>query len=166
MRVRGVCVKLLTLPSKKIKDVRGEIFGRLRVIEYSHISLDKGRNVYWLCECDCGNFNTVHSGALRTGATRSCGCLATELNRQRIKKTHNKGQHLYFIKSGPYVKIGRADKPLIRLSQIRACNPYGAELLGVILNSGQKEKAYHRLYKDKHHSGEWFNFNAMADQWT
>ncbi len=153
---RGPCVNLSTLPSGKIKDARGEIFGRLTVLEYSHTSSDRGKNAYWVCLCKCGNETTVHSGALRTGSTQSCGCLASELNRVRIKKTHNKGRHLYFIRSGPFTKIGRADRPDLRLGQIRASNPFGAELLGVLPDGGYREKAYHRLYRKYHHTGEWF----------
>lgn len=151
-------MSLSTLPSNKIKDVRGQIFGRLLVIDYSHTAKDKGKNVYWVCECICGNKTTVHSGALRTGSTKSCGCLATELNRIKMKKTHNRGQHLYFIRSGPYVKIGRADNPETRPTQIRSQNPFGAELLGVLKNMGHIEKLLHRKYRKYNHTGEWFNF--------
>ena len=40
----------------------------------------------WLCKCDCGNYVTVNSYALRTGHTRSCGCYMQERVREANKK--------------------------------------------------------------------------------
>jgi hypothetical protein len=144
------------LPSNKIRDIRGEVFGRLTVVSFSHVAPDNGKNAYWNCSCTCGGSNAVSSSALRAGSTISCGCYRTELNKILIKKTHNKGQHLYFIRSGEYVKIGRADKPWLRLGQIRASNPFGAEMIEIVENEGYREKEYHEYYKDKLHTGEWF----------
>lgn len=51
----------------------GHKFGRLEVIE------DKGSDIYnrrvWKCKCECGNFHTTLGTYLRTGTTKSCGCL-------------------------------------------------------------------------------------------
>ena len=32
-------------------------------------------NSYWHCRCDCGALKTVQGGHLKTGHTKSCGCL-------------------------------------------------------------------------------------------
>ena len=56
---------LIRLPSKKIRDVREERFGRLIVKDFSHISTDRSKSAYWLCLCDCGTFTKVSSSALR-----------------------------------------------------------------------------------------------------
>lgn len=57
----------------KFVDRTGQLFGRLRVVS------EAGRNhlkkVLWKCQCDCGGFITVPSGALVTGNTKSCGCV-------------------------------------------------------------------------------------------
>jgi hypothetical protein len=124
------------LPSKKIRDVRGERFGRLLVHSFSHIGSDKGRNAYWICTCDCGNEHTVSSASLRTGTCISCGCYASEVARKTMKKMHTKGQHLYFIRSGEYIKIGRTDNVSLRLIQLRAMNPHGVELIHYVENGG------------------------------
>tara|TARA_Y100000815_G_scaffold198571_2_gene182079 strand:+ start:861 stop:1361 length:501 start_codon:yes stop_codon:yes gene_type:complete len=144
------------LPSKKIKNIVGETFGRLKVVSFSHIANNKGKNAYWNCECECGNTSKVSSRALRGGCTQSCGCLASELSRKRIKEIHNTGKHLYFIKCGDYIKIGRANNPTVRLSQIRAANPYETELLFILEDEGDTEKDWHKLFAEKHHTGEWF----------
>jgi len=59
-----------------MKDLTGQRFGRLTVIELS----DKrsGRNVVWRCKCDCGNEVYVRSANLVTEDTKSCGCLQKE----------------------------------------------------------------------------------------
>lgn len=54
-------------------DITGEKFGYLTVLKDS--GERKGREVVWLCECDCGNFIKVRSYDLRRGHTISCGCL-------------------------------------------------------------------------------------------
>lgn len=63
-------------------DLRGKRFGRLLVL---HLDLTRGgRN--WVCRCDCGRTTVVHTGALRKGNTKSCGCFRLE----SIKKTNTR----------------------------------------------------------------------------
>jgi len=55
----------------------GQKFGKLTVIRRTfspYNERSKRRNGYWLCRCDCGNFNRVSTGNLREGAIQSCGC--------------------------------------------------------------------------------------------
>ena len=56
----------------KIKDITGQRFGKLVVLE----QLDKryNRQVVWKCQCDCGNITEVAGGNLRSGHIKSCGC--------------------------------------------------------------------------------------------
>jgi AraC-like DNA-binding protein len=55
------------------RDIAGERFGRLVAVRPA------GRyrlNEYcWLCQCDCGGTKIVRIASLRTGSTRSCGCI-------------------------------------------------------------------------------------------
>lgn len=60
----------------KIKDLTGEVFGKLKVIEMTPER--RNRQVVWKCECECGNTTYVVGQALRTGHTKSCGCLNYE----------------------------------------------------------------------------------------
>lgn len=57
-------------------DRTGQRFGRLTIKSFSH---RKGKHLYWLCECDCGNEKTIEATSLLRGATKSCGCLHREL---------------------------------------------------------------------------------------
>jgi len=38
-------------------------------------STHKNGRIYWNCVCDCGNITTVQSSKIRSGHTKSCGCL-------------------------------------------------------------------------------------------
>lgn len=68
-------------PKLKGLDLTGIRFGRLSVIERT----DERYNsfVVYLCLCDCGKTTKAHTGILRSGGKRSCGCLEIE-NRNRL----------------------------------------------------------------------------------
>lgn len=57
-------------------DLSGQIFGRLLVISYSHS--DKNKRKCWNCLCECGNSLVVLGASLKSGNTKSCGCLHRE----------------------------------------------------------------------------------------
>ena len=59
-------------------DITGHKYGRLTVFERA--GSDRRHRSTWLCRCDCGNEIVVKSNALRTGNTKSCGCLTREGN--------------------------------------------------------------------------------------
>jgi beta-galactosidase/beta-glucuronidase len=59
-----------------MKDITGERFGRL--VALGPVGRNKGGNVRWLCQCDCGQQTVVAGGSLRNGNTQSCGCLNRE----------------------------------------------------------------------------------------
>jgi hypothetical protein len=54
----------------KMKDLTGQKFGKLMVIEEAY----RKKNVYWKCHCDCGTETIVIGSGLRNGHTTSCGC--------------------------------------------------------------------------------------------
>lgn len=54
-----------------IKDLTGQRFGRLTVLEVHDIT---NRGAHWKCLCDCGNTHIVQSGHLSFGSIKSCGC--------------------------------------------------------------------------------------------
>tara|TARA_R110002074_G_scaffold371192_1_gene546234 strand:- start:83 stop:580 length:498 start_codon:yes stop_codon:yes gene_type:complete len=62
------------------KDLTGCPFGRLTVL--GPVRKTKHSQIVWLCKCECCNFATVVGGSLRSGATKSCGCLHRETARQ------------------------------------------------------------------------------------
>jgi hypothetical protein len=57
---------------KRYKDEIGKKYGKLTVIsKYDR----QNRIIRWLCKCDCGNECIVSGVSLRSGNTKSCGCL-------------------------------------------------------------------------------------------
>lgn len=65
-----------------LRDLTGQVFGRLTVIVRSGTNKDK--KAVWLCRCACGNTKEVLSERLcLSNNTRSCGCLKTESQRTR-----------------------------------------------------------------------------------
>jgi len=53
---------------------KGKKFGWLTVVDFAYRKKSKS---YWKCLCDCGNEVIIVSGNLKTGMSRSCGCLRT-----------------------------------------------------------------------------------------
>lgn len=80
----------------KVKDLTGQRFGRLTVIERVE---NHGTEVAWKCQCDCGNTTKVSGHNLLRGATRSCGCLHKEALAKARSICHmqhgGKGEKLY-----------------------------------------------------------------------
>lgn len=62
-------------------ELSGQRFGRLTVVRRNGSSSDG--QACWLCRCDCGAERTVRGGNLRSGGTRSCGCLQREVTEAR-----------------------------------------------------------------------------------
>jgi len=72
-----------------IRDLTGQRFGRLKVLKLE--KKDKHYNLFWLCECDCGNKKVIRGSGLKANLTKSCGCLSVELSTKRLNeatKTH------------------------------------------------------------------------------
>ena len=66
------------------KDLTGQRFGRLIVLEIDNQTSNK--KLSWKCQCDCGNIVSVIGENLTLGATHSCGCLRKELAHENGKK--------------------------------------------------------------------------------
>jgi hypothetical protein len=57
-------------------DLTGQRFERLSVVKMSPTR--KWGKIFWECRCDCGTTRTITTSDLRSGHSRSCGCLARE----------------------------------------------------------------------------------------
>ena len=62
-----------------VMDLTGKRFGKLVAIEYVEDFYTTPDGLYnlggWLCECDCGNKKIVLAKNLKSGRTKSCGCI-------------------------------------------------------------------------------------------
>lgn len=68
----------------KVVDINGQIFDRLTVISRGDNS---GRGYEWNCMCECGKTTVVLGNRLRSGKTKSCGCIRNE-NTANLRKKH------------------------------------------------------------------------------
>lgn len=58
------------------EDLTAQTFGNLTVIRREPNYISKtGQEAVWRCRCQCGSETTVRAGQLRSGHTKSCGCL-------------------------------------------------------------------------------------------
>lgn len=74
----------------KQKDLSGRVFGRLTVISEGPRKSDNA--LTWVCRCECGNHKAIRAAALKSGNTRSCGCLSGAVNSERMS-THGLSKH-------------------------------------------------------------------------
>lgn len=68
---------------RKIRDLSGEVFGRLTAVE---VSKKVNGLVYWVCDCSCGGKTVVSRPNLLSGGTTSCGCYRKENLKSYSKK--------------------------------------------------------------------------------
>ena len=79
----------------RFNDLTGMKFDRLTVIEQAGRTND--RHILWKCRCDCGNTTNVSSRDLKTGHTRSCGCLQKETVGNARLKHGDRDARLYSV---------------------------------------------------------------------
>mgnify|MGYP004683691869 CR=1 FL=1 len=71
----------------KLKDLTGQRYGRLIVLERSN---NIGNKTAWLCKCDCGKKTVVSGNNLHNGHVRSCGCLWKDIVPENNKKLNTR----------------------------------------------------------------------------
>lgn len=109
----------------------GKVFGRLTVvIRAGTYRSPKGRTTpLWLCSCSCGESTTLQTSAIRSGGTRSCGCLSREVHSESLRRTaqeqathgHARGNKTTAIYKCWRSMIDRCENP-----NLRAFKWYGA----------------------------------------
>jgi Staphylococcus phage HNH endonuclease len=62
-------------------DLTGRVFTRLTVMG---LSASQKKDLHWTCQCICGNLITVQGNNLKSGHTRSCGCLLRQHLQERV----------------------------------------------------------------------------------
>ena len=94
----------------KFIDLTGQKFGRLIALQKT--DKKKGNEWLWQCKCDCGNKCEVTGVRLRTGQTKSCGCLKKQTDKMPkgnvIDMTGKKYGHYTVIERAGSSKTGEA----------------------------------------------------------
>lgn len=66
----------------------GEKFNRLTVVKFSHVG--KHSRSYFHFRCDCGNEKVILGAVVKSGTTKSCGCLGSEIRKsRRVSSNHS-----------------------------------------------------------------------------
>jgi hypothetical protein len=95
-------------------DITGQRFGRWTVLRRA----EKLGPVYgWLCRCDCGKQSVVRGCPLRSGKTKSCGCLSMDVSSTTNRIHGWKGTRTY--------KAWSSMRERCRLKSRRDWNRYG-----------------------------------------
>mgnify|MGYP007012482723 CR=1 FL=1 len=79
------------------EDLTGQRFTRLTVIRFLKPNERECKTRCWLCKCDCGNEVQVNASKLKTGHTKSCGCLLNKHIENLNKKYAFSNKRLYSI---------------------------------------------------------------------
>ncbi len=76
---------------------RGDRYGRLEVLREGDPYIWQGRVSHrrWICRCTCGQKTLVREDVLKSGHTRSCGCLHDDTARERLYRhgARSQGNH-------------------------------------------------------------------------
>lgn len=89
------------------------MFGRLKAIDLVKILPRKGS--LWKCECSCGKEHIVSLASLRSGNTRSCGCLGRDVSRAA------RGPANANYKDGRFTKDSLAAKKATKKKNCQMC---------------------------------------------
>lgn len=79
---------------RRFLDLTGQTFSRLTVISFAGAPIGKSMSLArWNCLCACGNKVAVGGRHLRTGLTKSCGCLHSDTMTKVFTKHGESGEN-------------------------------------------------------------------------
>jgi hypothetical protein len=134
-----------TIVGSRIQNLTSQRFGRLLVLSYV------GKNyprTAWLCACDCGESKVVFANNLRSGKTKSCGCLRAEKTTKR-STTHGKRRSLTYeswlgIKSRCYCS-GHVSFEWYGRKGIQVCKQWKNSFENFLKDMGERPSSRHSI---------------------
>ena len=114
---------------RKLIDLMGQTFGRLTVVDRD--TSDLHGCAQWRCSCECGGSAVVRGADLRSGHTRSCGCLWRETSAAANTKHGKHGTPEYKVWDARFCSTattnrsgnGNLERPRRRLTRPRSLGP-------------------------------------------
>lgn len=119
-------------------EMTGRRFGRLKVLRLAEQRI--GRDLGWVCACDCGATLNVRGAFLRRGVTKSCGCY----HRDRLKTDSLKHGHTIGHKISPEFVAWCSMKQRCLDSNCKSYPRYGGRGIRVALEWVNDFEAFYR----------------------
>ena len=96
----------------KLKNIIGNKYGRLTVIKMLDEKGNRGQLKY-LCKCDCGKSHIVTGESLRSGKSKSCGCLKKDfIEKNKFKRNMDRENAMLKIQYS-HIKRRNASKGFV-----------------------------------------------------
>ena len=151
-------------------DLTGQRFGRLTV---ESIHGCRNQQILWDCICDCGGRAVVTTGHLRSGHTRSCGCIQRERARE-LRLTHGKrGEPVYAVWSEMRRRCGASghkDYKYYGARGIAVCQEWRESFeafydhVSVLPHYGEKGRSLDRINNNKNYEPGNVRWATAAEQ--
>lgn len=106
------CLKREQTIERCTKPMIGKTFGRLTVLEKMYTK--KGKGAYYKCRCTCNNIVIVQGSMLRSGNSKSCGCLAKERRKEFEDLSGQRFGKLVVVGRAPYKGKGHGTRFLCK----------------------------------------------------
>ena len=105
----------------KFNDLTGQKYGRLTAVKIIGISSREAKTrTTWLFKCDCGAEIILNENAVRTGNTKSCGCLRKESAAAKSELANRLSQIACYTHKHTGTRIYKIFKGMKQ----RCCNPH------------------------------------------
>ena len=92
-------------------DLTGRVYGRLTVLQRSGTLVNPNgrKKLTWLCRCICGQQSVIRGEKLRSGHTKSCGCLRREgpAPRRGEESPHWKGDEISYSSAHTRARVAK-----------------------------------------------------------
>ena len=136
-------------------DLTGQKFGKLTAIKIDENN--KTKKTKWICKCDCGNYTSVSTSNLKSGHTKSCGCITkqetiigqTFNNLKVIEHTDKKnsyGQRLYLCQCLLCGNTILASKANLKRGEIKNCGNHRTRTADLVGERFGRLKVIDKIY--------------------
>lgn len=87
----------------RLKNIVGQTFGLLTVVK-RHSQNNSAGHTQWVCSCECGNTTVATGTNLKSGSTKSCGCLKHKPAHNRLDLVGERFGRLVVLPDGHEVR--------------------------------------------------------------
>lgn len=130
------CLQKKVVKQNLTENLTGKKFGRLEVIK----KVAAKKRVKWLCKCECGNEKEVWAHLLKSGTTKSCGCIQKEQAKGKV------AENFGFVEDTSLTSLKKG-KPITNTSGVK----------GVYKTKNNKWMASITFQKQQHYLGVFEN---------